>query len=75
VRVYVNPSTLAGELAGALNETDCLAAVTRGGAIEVLTPWLLHDGDSRAASDELMFFLRAWALSRAGQAVTLLVRD
>jgi hypothetical protein len=53
---------LAPGLVSALNETECRAAWTGRGAVEVFLPWLRDAGDEAHAAMELLFFVRAWAL-------------
>lgn len=60
MKLQISDPTLAPELVGALNETDCLAAHTAADTVDVFVPWLEEEGAQHAAT-ELLFFVRAWA--------------
>jgi hypothetical protein len=62
VKLLISHPELAPGLVSALNETECRAARTGRGAIEVFVPWLQDGGDDARAAMELLFFVRAWTL-------------
>jgi hypothetical protein len=68
MRIRVSDSGLAPALVSALNRTDCAAALTAAGTIDVFLPWLESEhGDVDAhATAELVFFVRAWGLEPGG---------
>jgi hypothetical protein len=61
MRLLISHPELAPGLVSALNETECRAAWTGRGAVEVFVPWLRDGGDEAHAAMELLFFVRAWA--------------
>jgi len=66
--IRVSDSGLAPSLVSALNATDCAAALTAAGTIDVFAPWLdSATGELEThASAELLFFVRAWGLQLGG---------
>jgi hypothetical protein len=68
MKIRVSDFDLARSLVSALNETDCAAAVTAAGTIDVFLPWLEAQGGDVGghASAELLFFVRAWGLRSGG---------
>lgn len=66
MKIRLSHPHLADELARALNATDCFAASTDGGGVDVFVPWLERGGDPDQARTELLFFLRAWGNRHPG---------
>ena len=68
MKIRVSDSGLARSLVTALNETDCAAALTAAGTIDVFVPWLEAQGAEvgAQANAELLFFVRAWGLELGG---------
>jgi len=62
LKLLISHPELAPGLVSALNETECRAARTGHGAIDVFVPWFRDGGDDAHAAMELLFFVRAWAL-------------
>jgi hypothetical protein len=71
MRLRINDPALAPTLVGALNETDCLAAQTRGNLIDVIVPWVVDGDTARRALTELEFFVRAWSAGYPGCLITI----
>jgi len=72
MKLLISHPDLAPELVRALNETDCLAALTARNTVEVFVPWLTDGGDAAHAVTELVFFVRAWASAHPDFRATLL---
>lgn len=71
MRLRLNRPELAPELVQALNATECLAARTAAETVDVYVPWLAHGDGHEQAETELLFFVRAWAVTRPGLRVLL----
>jgi hypothetical protein len=62
VKIRISHPHLADQLVESLNATDCLAALTGADAVDVFVPWLEEGDDPAHASQELLFFVKAWGL-------------
>jgi hypothetical protein len=72
MKLLISHPDLAPELVRALNEMECLAALTARNTVEVFVPWLADGGDAAHAVTELVFFVRAWASAHPDFRATLL---
>ena len=72
MKLLLSHPELASDLVDALNETDCLAARTALGTVEVFIPWLVNGDNSTQAETELLFFIKAWSSRHPELQATLL---
>ena len=64
MKLQISHSDLVDPLVQALNDTDCAAARTGAGALDVFVPWA--GADPHQARMEVLFFVRSWGLAYAG---------
>lgn len=71
MKIQISHPHLADQLVQSLNETDCFAALTTAGSVDVFVPWLEGGDDPAQARTELLFFVKAWGMKHAGFEVLL----